>query len=94
MTKKLKKEWIKACKELLAHYKGEKEVEDCPLCYVAPQCGDCLWIIFDKAGCEHYAQKFYSKRNTAAGLRVDCRLRWRKHSIKRLNRWIKRLESE
>jgi len=106
MTKRKKRQWIKACKKLLIYYERGTEDQGCPFCGIAgwikgntklprrPNCEKCIWKIFTGKRCFDYVCKKYGDLFNVAELRQDPPEIWRVISIERLNRWIKRLESE
>ena len=93
---KLKK-WIKVCKELLAYYCGDGEMEDCPLCKVALgycyDCNDnkfCPWYWFAGMSCVDYSEREYNEN--VIDLRDEKHPRWVRNRKRQLKKWIAELE--
>lgn len=92
LTKKERRIWIKALKEVLDKYKKTGEPSDhclCSLCSVCGDCWDCIWVYFTGMFCAIYYKKHFKK----------CRLgfrssRWVKLRLRQIPRWIKKLEEE
>ena len=88
MTKTKAREWLRAVRTLIQHYKDGDVFFDRPLCDIG-HCRDCLWKVFAKIYCVDYKDKYFPGFGGMRDVREDPR--WVKLSIARLRRWEKRL---
>jgi hypothetical protein len=87
---KLKK-WIKACKTLLAYYEGKIDLEGCPLCRVATECGSCSWVWFTGLQCGEYGTRYYPGEQVG-DMRENRTHSWVRNRKRQLKQWIAELE--
>lgn len=101
MTNEERKQWIRACKELLVKYKnGTHDTLSCPLCALAndwmPEdaldedaCEYCIWSKFTQTDCMSYAVNHTTCDPLTRLMKTPG---WIALRIKQLPEWIKQLE--
>ena len=95
MSKTKIRQWIRACKELLKHYKKHNKImEECPLCSLGKtqenlfECfGDCPWHWFLGKHCMNIMDRHWSNK-TCAHKPSFFKLR-----LRQLPKWIEKLEA-
>ena len=102
--KPLTKEWARAflpaVDALIAHYKKETFLDECPFCLIVDEMGNdgcssdepnsiCPWAVFEKRYC--YRWLHHGKKYDVVDLRHDRPDWWCARSLKRLARWRRRL---
>ena len=101
LTKKERRMWIKALKELLNYYKDKGiKMVGCSLCEisVAITRGKCTmnkycpWYWFVNISCSTYSIKNFSK--VAWDLRKSRNRKWVEIRVDQIPRWIKKLEED
>ena len=97
LTKKERRMWIKALKEILYYYEEKDEIVGCPLCSASRISGNlcnvdnsCPWYWFTGDSCNAYSDKDFNE--TAWDLRKFRNPRWVKLRLRQIPRWIKKLE--
>lgn len=99
LTKKERRMWIKALREILDYYEEKTEESiGCPLCEVSSiishkicHAGNsCPWYWFTGYSCNVCSDKDFNE--TAWDLRVSRNSRWVKMRIRQIPQWIKKLE--
>ena len=92
LTKKERRMWIKALKDVLYNYENEIPEWNCPLCNISKKinCSDCVWWWFIGMTCSDYLD-FKGKQWQKYPLYFSAP-RWVKLRIRQIPRWIKKLE--
>jgi hypothetical protein len=97
LTKKERRMWIKALKELLDWYKKKKKLRyGCPLCTILPKglcirSHHCVWYWFTGYSCNSFTA-IENFDFDAYELNKSRNPRWVKLRLRQIPRWIKKLE--